>query len=34
MKTAEEETLTLPRVRFRDARIEMAHGAGGKASGG
>jgi hydrogenase expression/formation protein HypE len=33
MKTAEEERLTaLPRVRFRDARIEMAHGAGGKAS--
>src|SRR4029077_12440870 len=35
MKTAEaleENVSVLPRVRFRDARIEMAHGAGGKAS--
>ncbi|HSS49087.1 MAG TPA: hydrogenase expression/formation protein HypE [Thermoanaerobaculia bacterium] len=33
MKTVEDvEERVLPRVRFRDARIEMAHGAGGKAS--
>jgi len=33
MKTLEEEvSVALPRVRFKDARIEMAHGAGGKAS--
>ncbi len=25
-------TVTFPKVRFRDAQIEMAHGAGGKAS--
>jgi len=33
MKTLEEEvSAAFPRVRFKDARIEMAHGAGGKAS--
>ena len=35
MKTAEapvDNAPALPRVRFRDARIEMSHGAGGKAS--
>src|SRR5580693_8970833 len=25
-------TLTMPKIRFRDAQVEMAHGAGGKAS--
>ena len=29
---ADTAPVASPRVRFRDARIEMAHGAGGKAS--
>ena len=32
MQTSTLSTLTAPRVRFRDPQIEMAHGAGGKAS--
>src|SRR5881227_3037451 len=32
MKTAADEPRALPLVRFRDSQIEMAHGAGGKAS--
>ncbi len=32
MKTAADEARALPLIRFRDPQIEMAHGAGGKAS--
>jgi hypothetical protein len=32
MKTAEDEAPALPAIRFRDPQIEMAHGAGGRAS--